>query len=147
MNQPVTTRRRTFLRMALTSLAGAAGFSVMTRAARAQPQPVTGGRELAIRVPERLEVARTVAPTRRVLTKESSRAAAESIAPTLEQLVAAAGIELPDAERKALTEAFLSRGTITVKPGGAAAAGTLSVEVNSCNWTSKTMGRIRQPIR
>lgn len=145
MNQPVTTRRRTFLRMALTSLAGAAGFSVMTRAARAQP--VTGGRELAIRVPERLEVARTVAPTRRVLTKESSRAAAEAIAPTLEQLVAAAGIDLPEAERKALTEAFLSRGTITVKPGGAAASGTLSVEVNSCNWTSKTMGRIRQPIR
>jgi hypothetical protein len=95
-------------------------------------------REFTIKIPENLQTV-----TRQTLTSDSQAELAQSIAPTLEHIVAAAGITLPPEHAAELSTAFLERGVISIPPGGRNASGTVSFELNSLNYTSKALQRVQ----
>lgn len=97
--------------------------------------------DVTIKLPDNLGVV-----TRQTLTPDSQAQVAEAIAPTLEHLVAAAGISLPPEHAAELSKAFAERGVISIKPGGANMSATVSVEVNSLNYTSKTLQRVNKEV-
>ncbi len=136
------TTRRGYLKTVLSAIGGlAAGHSILISSAAAQPV----GRTMSIVMPEKLAIASTPKPTQKVLEAASKTQVVEAIAPTLEHMVTAAGFNLNADQLKGLRDAFAARGVVTVRPGGANMEATVSVEVNSLNYTSKTMGRVVRP--
>jgi hypothetical protein len=89
-------------------------------------------RDFNIRIPAKLGTIQKVE-----LVTDSRLELASAIAPTVEHMVAAAGITLPPEQVAELNRAFIERGTITIEPGGTNMSATVSVEVNSLNYTSK----------
>jgi len=127
--------RRTYLKKSLAIIAGVVGgHSILVSNVSGQ---VTATKSMSLRLPETLKISEQKANLR-VLTTQSKRAVAESIAPTFEHFISAAGLKLSTDEIKSLNAAFAERGVISIKPGGANMEATLSVEVNSLNYTSRT---------
>jgi hypothetical protein len=66
---------------------------------------------------------------------------ANAIAPLVEHLVSAAGMQLSAAELAELRQAFIERGTISIPPTPASASSTISVEANSLNYSKDVAPR------
>lgn len=74
----------------------------------------------------------------RILAPTSQQALAQALAPTIQHMVSAAGIQLPAAQLAALQQAFVARGSINISPSADDGA-TVSVEATSLNCTSRGM--------
>jgi len=94
--------------------------------------------DITVKVPQNLPFTKASVQSH-VLTSASQAQLANTIAPTLEHIVAAAGIKLSAEQATELNQAFAERGVVTIRPGGANMSATVSVEATSLNYTSKTL--------
>jgi len=98
------------------------------------PKVVAG----AIQIPQNLQVATT-----RALSPTSLQQVKQSLAPVVQQLVQAAGIQLSAADKASLQTAFLARGIISI-PSAADDGISVNVEATSLTYNSSRIAVVAE---